>query len=98
MTTFDNIRAWAEARNLIKGATQQAQMLKFTEEVGELAASIARNNEDGVVDAIGDCVVCLTILAAQRGWDIEECILSAYNEIKDRKGKMVDGVFVREVA
>ena len=94
---FNLIRQWAADRNLIAGATPQAQMLKLTEEVGELASSIARGNASGFIDSIGDCVVVLTILAAQHGVDIEDCITAAYDEIKDRKGRMVDGVFVREV-
>ncbi len=97
MKTLALIRQWAEDRNLVKGATRQSQMLKMTEEVGELAAGIAKGREAEVKDAIGDCVVVLTILAAQSGMLIEDCIDAAYAEIKDRKGKMVDGVFVREV-
>ena len=27
---------------------------------------------------------------------MNECLSVAYNDIKDRKGKMVDGVFVKE--
>jgi hypothetical protein len=27
---------------------------------------------------------------------MEECLEVAYNDIKDRKGKMIDGVFVKE--
>lgn len=96
MDTYTNIRGWAHARNLIEGATRQGQMLKLTEEVGELAAAIARGKEDDVRDAIGDAVVVLTIIAAQSGVDIEDCIHDAYEVIKNRKGKMVDGVFVRE--
>ena len=89
------IRQWAHDRNLIEGATRQAQMLKLTEEVGELAADIAKGRCPK--DSIGDCVVVLTILAAQSGLTIEECFEAAYDEIKDRKGKMIDGVFVRNV-
>lgn len=95
---FDKIVNWAEERNLITGATTQAQMLKMTEEVGELAAAIARKDEKLAIDAIGDCVVVLTILAAQIGVTVESCINHAWNEIKDRKGKMVDGVFIKEQA
>lgn len=97
MNTYTNIRNWARDRNLIKGATRQGQMLKLTEEVGELAAAIARGKEDDVRDAIGDAVVVLTIIAAQSGVNIEDCIHEAYEVIKDRKGKMVNGVFVRDV-
>jgi len=98
METFNLITQWAHDRNLIKGSTPQAQMLKMTEEVGELASGIAKNKLPETADAIGDCVVVLTILAAQLGMDIKDCINSAYNEIKDRKGQMVNGVFVREVS
>ena len=90
--TITKIIAWAQDRNLIDGATSHAQMLKLIEEVGELAAAIARGNQDG----IGDAVVVLAILAAQNGLRIEDCIDSAYNEIKDRKGQMVGGIFIKE--
>ena len=90
------IEQWAADRNLIKGATRQAQMLKMTEELGELAGGIAKGREEVVKDSIGDCVVVLTILAAQSGLSIEDCIAHAYDQIKDRTGKMVDGVFVKD--
>lgn len=96
MRTLDQIRKWADDRNLIEGATTQAQMLKMTEEVGELAHAVARSKYGDARDAVGDCVVVLTILSAQMGFDIEEAIEEAYEEIKDRKGRMVDGIFVKE--
>lgn len=90
------IRDWAQERNLIRGSTEQAQFVKLVEEVGELAEAIAKGKENEFVDAIGDCFVVLTILAAQRGIDIEDCIAEAWMVIKDRKGRMVDGVFIRD--
>lgn len=100
MTTIDDvfskIRAWASDRNLIEGSTPQSQMVKLMEEMGELASGAARGNQPLIADSIGDCVVVLTILARQYNLSIEECINDAYNEIKDRKGKMVDGIFVKE--
>lgn len=93
---FELIRGWAADRNLIEGSNPRAQMLKLFEEGGETAGAIARGNRDGVIDGIGDCAVVLTILAAQHGVTIEECIAAAWDEIKDRRGKMVDGVFVKE--
>lgn len=93
---IDRIEQWAHDRNLIEGATSQAQMVKLTEEVGEIAAAVARGNRDALKDGIGDAVVVLTILAAQNGLSLEECVAAAYDEIKDRKGRMVDGVFVRD--
>jgi NTP pyrophosphatase (non-canonical NTP hydrolase) len=96
MNEFNLIRAWATDRNLIKGSDPKSQMLKLFEEGGELAAAIARSNSGGIVDAIGDMVVVLTILAAQLNITIETCVQIAYAEIKDRKGIMRDGVFIKE--
>lgn len=93
---FADIRAWAQDRNLIEGSTTDKQFIKLMEEGGELAAGLARNQQTKVADGIGDMVVVLTILAAQRGLTIEDCIEAAWQEIKDRKGRMIDGVFVKE--
>jgi len=90
------IREWAHARNLIKGSTPEKQFIKLMEEAGEVAAALARNKQDELKDGLGDMFVVMTILAAQRGFDIEDCIAAAYAEIKDRKGRMVDGVFRKE--
>lgn len=94
---FDNIRRWAAARNLIQGSTPIRQMEKLAEEAQELEDAIRNNDLDEYKDAIGDCIVVLTIMAAQRGINVEDCIAAAWEEIKDRKGKMVDGIFVKEV-
>ena len=96
MGRFEDIRLWAEERNLIDGSDRFRQMVKLIEEQGELASGIAKGNEYLVADSIGDMVVVLTILAAQSGTNIEWCIECAYQEIKDRKGRMIDGVFVKE--
>lgn len=96
MPRFNEIRQWAHDRNLIEGSDRFRQMVKLVEEQGELAAGIAKGNEALVIDSIGDMVVVLTILAEQSGVDIEWCIECAYQEIKDRKGRMIDGVFVKE--
>jgi NTP pyrophosphatase (non-canonical NTP hydrolase) len=96
MTRFADIRQWAQDRNLIEGATVQAQTVKLMEECGELAAGIARGDKEKIVDSIGDAIVVLTIMAAQCGMPVEACIESAWQEIKDRKGRMVDGIFVKD--
>lgn len=77
-------------------AEPEKQMLKVVEEVGEVAAALARNNKNDLRDGIGDVVVTLVILAIQNDMDLYECLNQAYNEIKDRKGKNVNGVFVKE--
>lgn len=85
---------WAENRNLIKGSNPESQMLKLIEEVGELASDIAKRR--CVKDSIGDSLVVLTLIAKQQGTNLEECYNLAYNEIKDRKGRMINGTFVKE--
>lgn len=94
--TIEKIQEWANARNIVTGSTPHAQMLKLMEEAGELAGGIAKNKPDVIVDSVGDVIVVLTILCAQLGIDIQECVELAYNEIKDRKGEMRNGVFVKE--
>lgn len=95
MKLTELIREWAILRGL-KDADKNAQFVKLIEEVGELADGMSRNNYPKIIDSIGDIYVVLTILAMQLNLDIEECIEQAYYEIKDRKGKMVNGVFVKE--
>lgn len=85
---------WANDRNLIKGSTSLAQFQKFEEEAGELYSSLSAGKDP--IDDIGDCLVVLTIIAEQQGLTLLECIAHAYNDIKDRKGKMVAGIFVKE--
>lgn len=90
------ITEWAQARNLIQGSDSFRQLAKLTEEMGELAGGIAKQNQTLIADSIGDCLVVLTIIATQQGLDLNQCLQSAYEEIKDRKGRMIDGIFVKE--
>jgi len=36
------------------------------------------------------------IIALFEGLSFEDCVQHSYDQIKDRKGKMIDGVFVKE--
>ena len=93
--TTELIREWALQRGLLS-ADPAKQMVKLVEELGELASGIARNDKQKKIDSIGDVYVVLTILAMQLGFDIEACVDFAYHEIKNRKGTMVNGIFVKE--
>ena len=93
---FDPIRQWADERGLYTKGDPKTQALKLVEEMGELAQSILKEDNEEFEDAIGDCVVVLTNLAALNGTTIEDCINSSYNVIASRKGKMVNGTFVKE--
>lgn len=94
-TRFDDIRDWAEARGLYEKGDVKTQFVKLSEEMGELAQGIIKNKPEEVNDAIGDMVVVLTNLAHLHGMEIEQCIEKAWSEIKDRKGSMKNGSFVK---
>ena len=66
------------------------------EEAGEICRAVLKNDDEGVIDGIGDCVVVLTNLAELSGNTIEKCIEHAYNEIKNRTGKMDNGTFKKD--
>lgn len=94
---IQSVELWADQRGLLVPENRSRQMLKVMEEVGETSAALARGNRRELKDGIGDSIVTLIILAAQSGFTATECLEAAYNEIKDRKGKTVDGVFVKEM-
>lgn len=93
---FDLIRSWADERGIYKDGNSHTQFVKLMEEAGELAQAILKNDEPEVIDAIGDMVVVLTNLAKLRGHNIEDCIDNAYSVISERKGKMINGTFVKQ--
>ena len=92
---YDLIRAWATDKGIYRSGDARTQFVKLMEEAGELAQAILKNDEPEVIDAIGDMVVVLTNLAKLRGHNIEDCITSAYDVIKSRQGKMINGTFVK---
>ena len=90
------VRQWAVDRNLIEGSNPTRQMEKLRSELEELSDGIDKKDDHEIMDGIGDMLVVLTIIAAQKGWNLETCYSAAYEEIKDRKGRMIDGIFVKE--
>lgn len=95
-TVFDSIRDWADKRGIYDSGDTKTQFVKLMEEVGELGKAILKDDKDEFVDAIGDCIVVLTNLSHLGGFDVEHCISSAYNEISNRTGSMVNGTFVKD--
>ena len=93
----DAVEQWARDRCIIPNSTPQAQLLKSMSEMGELADATLKNDRPEIVDGIGDVLVTLILYAALQGLDIEACLASAYDTIKDRKGTLTpEGVFVKE--
>jgi len=87
---------WARERNLIEGSTPAKQLVKLDEEVDELYLGVQNDCKAEIRDAIGDVCVVLAIIATQTGLSFEDCLEGAWDEIKDRRGTMVDGIFVKE--
>ncbi|RLI44166.1 hypothetical protein DRO61_12470 [Candidatus Bathyarchaeota archaeon] len=92
---FQKIRDWADERGLYDKGDTKTQFCKLMEEAGELGRAILKEDDIEFMDAIGDMVVVLTNMAMLGGTSIETCIDVAYGEIKNRKGKMVNGTFVK---
>lgn len=91
------VERWAKERRIIPNSTPMAQLLKTMSELGELADATLKGDRDGVVDGVGDVLVTLIIYARLSGVEIVDCLASAYDTIKDRKGHLTpEGVFVKE--
>tara|TARA_R110000772_G_scaffold253918_1_gene369751 strand:+ start:1636 stop:1980 length:345 start_codon:yes stop_codon:yes gene_type:complete len=101
---------WAKDRNIFENSNAIKQISKTQEELDETLDALKRlslHNEQNhqiirseimneVADGIGDMLVTIILLAESVGLKSMNCLEIAYNEIKDRKGKMVDGLFVKE--
>lgn len=95
MSYFSKIRLWAKQKNILDQGDIKTQYIKLQEESGELAEAILTYNKEEIKDAVGDMVVVLTSISYFGGFKIEEAIESAYEEIKNRKGKIINNTFVK---
>lgn len=93
---YDLIRSWALDKGIYSSGDSKTQYIKLMEEAGELAQAILKKDKPEIKDAIGDMIVVLTNLAHLEGFEVEDCITSAYNVIKSRTGKMENGTFVKQ--
>ena len=93
-TLVAKIEQWHYDRNLIDGASDKDQVCKLIQEVGELSDNVCKQRD--VADDIGDCMVVLINIAVRNNLTLEHCLEVAYNDIKNRKGQMSDGIFVKE--
>lgn len=96
-TTISNliskIMKWHEDRNLIEGSTDKDQVLKLQQELGELSDSVCKQKD--MKDDLGDMMVIMLNIMRRNNLTMEECLETAYIDIKDRKGRMIDGIFVK---
>jgi len=91
---IEDIIEWHYDRNLIDGSTDKDQFCKLIQECGELSDNLCKGAD--IRDDIGDIMVVLINIAERNALTISECLNMAYEDIADRKGQMVDGVFVKE--
>ena len=88
---------WGEKRGIVQNSDSKTQLLKAFSEMGELADAITKRDRDGIIDGIGDVLVCLIMVAAIEDVDVKHCFASAYDQIKDRKGYLnKEGVFIKD--
>ena len=91
------IKEWHAARGITVNGNSQTQVVKLAEELGELAAGVSRGKKKLIKDSIGDMFVVMVAIAELEGMTMQECIETAYNEIKDRKGYLNElGIFIKE--
>jgi NTP pyrophosphatase (non-canonical NTP hydrolase) len=100
MKTFDelieNITQWADDKGILSQENAPKQSMKVVEELGETMGAILKSKDDEIKDGLGDTFVTLIILSKQLGYEPSECLEAAWDEIKDRKGKTQNGIFVKE--
>ena len=94
MELEQKIIQWHYDRNLIDGATDKDQVLKLIQEVGELSDSVCKGSD--IRDDCGDIMVVLINIMERNNVSMEECLEVAYNDIRNRKGRMVDGIFIKD--
>ena len=90
----DTVAQWHNDRNLIDGSTDLRQMKKLFEEVNELHIDVLNGSD--LRDELGDCLVVLINIATRNNFSLYEALEYSFSKIKDRKGKMIDGIFVKE--
>ena len=90
----NRIKQWHHDRNLIDGSDDKTQFAKLIQEAGELSDNICKGKD--IKDDIGDMIVVLINIAERNDISLTECIKTAWEDIKDRKGMMRDGVFIKE--
>ena len=99
-----NVIQWAADRNIIEGSTAIKQLDKTSEEFNELQRAVAlhlrdpgsEGTFDEVGDAFGDILVTLIIASHQLHVSLPIALEQAYNTIKDRKGRLMDGKFLKD--
>ena len=97
---------WAKDKDLLYSQNADKQFMKFIEEVFEFKSELdLYTNHVGKMkdlskvhlkDEMGDIFVTLIILCEQFEIDPVVCLEMAYEKVKGRSGKTINGTFVKE--
>lgn len=94
---ISRVETWASDRGITANSNAQAQLMKTVSELGELADATLKRDRSEIIDGVGDVLVTLVIYARLQGITLGECLSSAYDTIKDRRGYLTpEGIFVKE--
>lgn len=94
---IEYINQWGIDRNIVRGqVTALTQIKKLKDEIKELETALYENDEIEIIDGIGDVFTVLIQIARITQVTLDEATDRAYSQIRYRKGKMIDGVFVKE--
>ena len=105
------IEQWAKDKALLHAENTDKQFMKFIEEIFEFKTELDSEkhwrkvmednncksiNIESLMLEMGDIFVTLIVLCNQIGIEPTRCLDMAYEKIKDRTGKTIDGVFVKK--
>lgn len=99
-----DVLRWAKDKDLLHSENAPKQFMKFIEEIFEFKSEfdfvcyldVNEHTFHGMELEMGDIFVTLIILCEQIGIDPEECLSMAYEKISKRKGKTINGQFIKE--
>ena len=98
-TVFNELRQrtiqWALERGIIEQGPALGQSEKVLEEAQELVDATMVKDKAEQIDAVGDILVSLTNFCALEKIDMALAWDKALKVIEGRKGRMVDGKFVK---
>lgn len=101
-----SVLEWGRQRGLHDTDDLRGQLTKLTEELGEIAAGVARDDDERILDGAGDLLVVLINFGAV--WSklyltpdsshdfLRRSLEHAWRQIAERTGKTVNGVFVKD--
>lgn len=95
---INKIDNWGRDRQLVRehGCTALAQFKKLREEIDEWEEAIKNGEDVKMVDGGGDAITVIIQILRLTQVTMVESLERAYSEIRYRKGKMVDGIFIKE--